>query len=112
RLAARAGPGELLATGDVLARSGTEFSSTALEPFTPKGKRQPVVPYLVGAPLAHRVRTPALLPIVGREAELASLVDALADAGAGRGGVVEVVGEAGSGKSRIVRELRDRSSGV
>ena len=112
RLAARAGPGELLATGDVLARSGTEFSSTALEPFTPKGKRQPVVPYLVGAPMAHRVRTPALLPLVGREAELATIVGALADAAAGRGGVVEVVGEAGSGKSRLVRELRDTSSEV
>jgi class 3 adenylate cyclase/tetratricopeptide (TPR) repeat protein len=112
RLAARAAPGELVTTGDVLARSGTEFSSTPLEPFTPKGKRQPVVPYLVGAPLAHRVRTPALLPIVGREAELARLVGALEDAAAGRGGVVEVVGEAGSGKSRLVRELRDTSSDV
>lgn len=112
RLSARAAPGEVLATGDVLARSGTEFASEALEPFLPKGKRHPVVPYRVGAPLAHHARTPSLLPIVGREAELAILVGALAEARAGRGSVVEVAGEAGSGKSRLVQELLARSSGV
>lgn len=112
RLAARARAGELLATPDVLARSGTEFASEALEPFTPKGKRHPVAPYRVGAPLAHRARTPSLLPLVGREGELATLLDALAAARGGRGRVVEIVGEAGSGKSRLLQELRERSPGA
>jgi hypothetical protein len=41
RIAARARPGELLATADVLARSGLEFDSEPLPAFTPKGKRDP-----------------------------------------------------------------------
>ena len=43
--------------------------------------------------------------IVGRVAELEQLGDALADARAGRGGVVLLVGEPGIGKSRLVEEV-------
>jgi hypothetical protein len=43
-------------------------------------------------------------PIVGREAELKQLAEALADARDGRGGVVLLVGEPGIGKSRLVEE--------
>ncbi|MCC6625432.1 MAG: AAA family ATPase, partial [Deltaproteobacteria bacterium] len=43
-------------------------------------------------------------PFVGRDAELAALGSALAEAAAGRGGLVVVTGEPGVGKSRLVRE--------
>jgi DNA-binding SARP family transcriptional activator/tetratricopeptide (TPR) repeat protein len=43
--------------------------------------------------------------LVGRDAELAFLGAALADAGARRGGAVFLVGEPGLGKTRLVREL-------
>lgn len=105
RIAHRASPGQLLATADVLARTTTEFASEALPAFTAKGKTEPVVPYLVGAPSGIRARSGARLPLTGRDAELAVLRSALADAAAGRGGLVEITGEAGAGKSRLVAEL-------
>ncbi len=105
RIAHRAAPGQLLATADVLARTTTEFASEALPAFAAKGKTEPVVPYLVGAPSGIRVRSGARLPLTGRDAELAVLRSALADAAAGRGGFVEITGEAGAGKSRLVAEL-------
>ena len=45
-------------------------------------------------------------PLVGRQAELANLRDAVRDATAGKGGVVLVAGEAGLGKTRLVYECR------
>jgi tetratricopeptide (TPR) repeat protein len=46
-----------------------------------------------------------LTRFVGRETEIAALVQALAHAGAGRGQVVATVGEAGVGKSRLLYEF-------
>ena len=105
RLAARATPGQLLVTADVLARSEAEFASEPLPAFVPRGKRDAVVPYLVGASTGRHTRTPARLPIAGRADELAVLDRALAAAARGEGGVVEIVGEPGTGKSRLVQEL-------
>lgn len=53
-----------------------------------------------------RVVSPAL---VGRDAELSLLEDALLSALRGEGGVVVLGGEAGMGKSRLVRELGNRA---
>jgi predicted ATPase len=45
-----------------------------------------------------------LTRFVGRDTELAALVQAVARAGAGHGQVVALLGEAGVGKSRLVYE--------
>jgi tetratricopeptide (TPR) repeat protein len=58
-----------------------------------------------GAEAARR-RLAARAPIVGREAELALLSDAVRATVAGRGGAVMVVGEPGLGKTRLVVECR------
>ena len=50
---------------------------------------------------------PALLPMVGRDQELALLLERWAQAKAGEGQGVLLVGEAGIGKSRISRALLD-----
>ena len=73
RLAARAEPGEILATADVLERSPTRFE-TAPQPLLVKGKERAVTAYSVGAVtgVAEAERAQEL-PIVGREAELAEL---------------------------------------
>ena len=43
--------------------------------------------------------------VVGRDQELAEIVDAMGKAAAGQGGALFVIGEAGLGKSRLVREV-------
>ncbi|MCC7215632.1 MAG: tetratricopeptide repeat protein [Burkholderiales bacterium] len=109
RLMAKAEPGHIYATADVLDRSNTLFATTALEPFMVKGKAQPIQAWAVGPATGSRARQAALehLPLTGRDAELALLRDALAAARAGSGRLVDVVGEAGVGKTRLIDALRE-----
>ncbi|MGH9134268.1 MAG: adenylate/guanylate cyclase domain-containing protein, partial [Ilumatobacteraceae bacterium] len=113
RLMAAAPRGSVYASPDVLERSRTLFSTTALEPFAVKGKAAPVQAYAVGKQAGTRkafVRSE--LPLVGRTKELTALVEALHDAGLGAGGVLIVAGEAGSGKSRLVDEALRRTTAI
>jgi DNA-binding NarL/FixJ family response regulator len=48
-------------------------------------------------------------PLVGRDDELASLEEVLADLERGRSRAIELVGEPGIGKTRLLRELADRA---
>lgn len=113
RLMQRAGPGQILATAEVLDRSRTVFQSVPLEPFQVKGKVQPVVAYGVGAASGSRkAYAGRQLPLVGREQEIETLLSALESAGRGEGKVVELIGEPGMGKSRLVEELRARCPDV
>jgi predicted ATPase/class 3 adenylate cyclase len=81
----------------------------ALGPIPVKGVTEPVEVFdLVGASAVRRRLQAAaargLTRFVGREAELATLRQALEQASAGHGQVVAIVGEAGVGKSRLVYE--------
>jgi class 3 adenylate cyclase/tetratricopeptide (TPR) repeat protein len=105
RLMSRAEPGQIVATDDVLQRSRSAFEATPLEPFQAKGKAEPVHAFAVGRPTGARVGRDVTAPLVGRERELASLLDALASARDRAGRVVEVVAEPGMGKSRLLQEL-------
>ena len=51
RLMAKAEPGQILTTDDVLERARSRFDTVALEPFEAKGKSEPVQAYVVGPPL-------------------------------------------------------------
>lgn len=71
----------------------------------------PVQAFEVLRPLGHRARLDVavehgLTPLVGRDRELATLLDLFRHVKAGRGQVVLVTGEAGIGKSRLLFELR------
>ena len=69
RLAARAEPGEILATGEVLERSRTQFETTA-QPFLVKGKERAITAYSVGSATGvAEEEAVKQLPIVGRERE-------------------------------------------
>ncbi|MFI5229570.1 MAG: BREX system ATP-binding domain-containing protein, partial [Gemmatimonadales bacterium] len=50
------------------------------------------------------------LPLVGRAAELHTLLNALTDADAKRGGALFVVGESGVGKTRLVAALAEQAA--
>jgi len=113
RLMAKAGPGEVYATADALDRSNTVFASTELEPFSVKGKAQPVRAWRVEQATGSRSRLVVAarrFPLVGRPTELASIESALASARSGHGRLVELVGEPGIGKTRLLEELRQRAS--
>ena len=106
RLMARAGDGEVIAMPDVIARSRTQFVTTQLEPFMVKGKERPIEALLVG-PVRHgaEAKSANKLPLIGREAELMTLIEEDRKAAIGTGRVVDLVGEPGMGKSRLLEEL-------
>ena len=113
RLMAKAEPGQIYATADVLDRSNTLFETTELEPFAVKGKAKPIQAWSVGKAQSSRKRHIALerLPLTGRDAELAVMREALASARSGAGRLIEIVGEAGIGKTSLLESLRDAAEG-
>jgi len=111
RLMEHAPAGEVLTSGHVIKRATGSFVVTAVAPFAVKGKRDPVQAFAVGHSFERRDVAATAEPMIGREAEIAMLLEAAADAAAGRGRVVEIVGPPGIGKSRLLAELRARTSG-
>jgi class 3 adenylate cyclase len=111
RLTARAQPGEILATTDVLDRARTIYA-TEKEPLLVKGKERAVTAHHVGEPVGTReAEVDAATPIVGREQELELLQAAIDAARMRQLQVVELIGEPGIGKSRLVHELRTLALG-
>jgi class 3 adenylate cyclase/tetratricopeptide (TPR) repeat protein len=81
-----------------------------------KGVRDPVALYRVVQPSGVRSRLAVaagrLTPFVGRDVELATLVDRWERAADGEGQNVLLIGEAGVGKSRLAYQLRERLAAV
>ena len=114
RLMAKAEPGLIYATSDVLDRSGTQFETKELEPFMVKGKAEPVKAWSVGRARSSKARQVSTqrLPLTGRNAELGVIRKAFASARSGTGRLVEVVGDSGIGKTRLLEALRDAATGL
>jgi class 3 adenylate cyclase/tetratricopeptide (TPR) repeat protein len=115
RVMAKAQPGELLATNDVLAAARLDAVMSPVEPFMVKGKSHPVHASVVRAVRSNAAGNELpndVTPIIGRDAELQFLLTRLQTAVSGRGQLVHVVGEPGIGKSRLIAELRRRATGV
>lgn len=106
RLMGRSGPGEVLALQPVLDAARMRFASDRAEPFTAKGKAEPLHPVRVGEMLEVRHELDRL-PLVGRDQELEELRWRWHDTSAASSAVT-LVGEAGTGKSRLLDELSDR----
>ncbi len=113
RLMAGAKPGAIYSTADVLDHSNTLFETDELAPFAVKGKAKPVKAWSVRQARGSRTRNVTLqsLPLVGRDAELGVLREALAGAQAGTGRLIEIVGEPGIGKTRLLEALREGAAG-
>ncbi len=108
RLMAKAEPGQILTTPDLLARSPTSFTTEELEPFFVKGKAKPVQALIVGAISGvQRVGLTGDLPFVGRDNEVEVLDRLVRKSSDGTGTFIEIVGQAGVGKSRLLQRLRE-----
>jgi predicted ATPase/class 3 adenylate cyclase len=110
RMEQMAMPGAILITPAVLGLVEGFVQVKALGAMPVRGLRDPVEVYEVtGAGVVHsRLQVAAargLTRFVGRQPELETLQQALAQAQAGHGQVVALVGEAGVGKSRLVYEV-------
>ena len=114
RMEQLAPPGSIRLTAETWRLAEGFVQVTPLGPVPVKGLATPVeVCELVGAgPARTRLQALAargLTPFVGRQAELAALHRALAQAGAGHGQVVAVIGDAGVGKTRLFHEFTEAS---
>lgn len=86
------------------------FEFEALGPIVLKGKEEPVNAYRVLGRLAAGGRVRGIeglhADMVGRESELTTLQQVIADLKQGVGRIVSILGEAGLGKSRLVAEVK------
>jgi class 3 adenylate cyclase/tetratricopeptide (TPR) repeat protein len=115
RLRDAAGDGDVWVGAETHRATAAEFEFQALAPLRLKGKANPQPAFALRSSrerLHHRPcragagTTRAIAsPVIGREAELATLADRLHRLSQGHGGILGIVGEAGLGKSRLVAEL-------
>ncbi len=113
RIMAKAEPGQVLVSPEVLERSRTTFAVTPVPSFAVKGKQEPIEAGALGAITGVAPRTASTTyPLIGREAELEKLTAALSTAMEGSGSFVSVEGPTGLGKTRLVAELRERAGDV
>lgn len=110
RLQGIANPGQVVIAPATRALLGQSLVLRALPEVILKGFATPVTPYEVageagGLSRFHAKRGRAMLPLIGREAERTALLNAWAEADAGRGTGWLVVGPPGIGKSRLIEAI-------
>jgi len=109
RMEQAAEPGTVLVTAQTYRRVALVFEARDMGYTEVKGHEEPMGTYRILAPKPvgkARGIERLVSPLVGRDGELATLREALAQLGAGLGGIVSIVGDAGVGKSRLVAEVR------
>jgi class 3 adenylate cyclase/tetratricopeptide (TPR) repeat protein len=117
RLQALTEPGGVVIAPSTHRLAGGLFECADLGRHDLKGFAEPVRAWRVLGPggaagrFEAREAAAGLTPLVGREAELALLLDRWELARAGEGQAVLLSGEPGIGKSRLVRALRERLAG-
>lgn len=109
RLQSAAQPGGVLISSTTAHLVQHEFDLHNLGAISLKGIQEPQQVFTVHAPLPG---SPSLTiqrfstPLIGRQAELDTLKQAIDHLEEGRGGIVFILGEAGIGKSRLAEEIR------
>ncbi|SEE05561.1 SAM domain (Sterile alpha motif) [Rhizobiales bacterium GAS191] len=116
RLQGLAEPGSVVIAESTRRLLGGMFELKALGPQTLKGFAAPVSAWSVvreaeNVSRFEASRSAVMTPFVGREHELALLLDRWRDATEGKGQVVLLSGEAGIGKSRFLVASRERIGG-
>ena len=116
RLQVMAAPGEMLIAQTTFESARTVVEARSLGAVHIKGKAAPIEVYRVigrrsaaAATEARSART--LSSFVGRDREMADLMDSLEQAKAGRGQAIGIVSEPGMGKTRLLWEFRQALAG-
>jgi class 3 adenylate cyclase/predicted ATPase len=117
RLQGLAGPDQIIIAPSTHRLTGGAFTYAALEPQVLKGILEAVQPFRVTGrgeaegrfDAAHGQST--LMPMVGRESELALIHERWAQTLAGEGQLVLLAGKPGIGKSRVTQALRQGIEG-
>jgi len=112
RLEGIAGAGEIVVGPDTYHQAASWFEFEALEPTQVKGKTDPVAVYRVVSILEQqatiRRQHGVQAELVGRDAEMAMLMEAVENLKQRRGSVISIAGHAGTGKSRLIQEFKDQ----
>jgi class 3 adenylate cyclase/predicted ATPase len=116
RLQALAAPGSVVISQATRRLVGSLFELTDLGPTRIKGFAEPIAAFVVQGEGSADGRFEALhgqrvTPLIGREHELAMLLERWSWAKDGDGQVVLIAGEAGIGKSRLLHALREKLAG-
>ena len=119
RLMQAAAPGEIVVSEHVLAGTREAFACRALAPMAIKGRSEPVRVVALEGVGERAVRVEEKsdgASMVGRERELADVVEKMKLAGGGSGQLVAITADAGVGKSRllgaVVRAAKGRGFAV
>lgn len=108
RLMGLAQRGEILTSGRLRGAGARDFALQARPPIALKGRAEPMPVYALLGPQrqrAVRLQEPDfVLPMVGRDAAVQLVEQALQRVAAGRGEVLAVMADAGMGKSRLLAE--------
>jgi class 3 adenylate cyclase/predicted ATPase len=113
RMQALAEPGSVVVSESTRRLLGRAFELKALGPQALKGFKALVPAWLIVREIENvsrfeASRSEAMTPFVGREPEVALLIDRWHKATEGEGQVALLSGEAGIGKSRVLAALRER----
>ncbi len=108
RLQQAAAPGEILLGRPTLELAGKAADAEPVEPLTLKGKSDPVPAWRLVRAATDAPERRLDTPMVGRERELGTLLEAWERSRAGTCELVTIVGSAGVGKSRLAAELLSR----
>ncbi len=114
RLQAAAGPAQTLVSRNTYTLTQYTFDFEPAGAISLKGKSAPIAAFRLlgsgsGEQTGRGLETHGLqAPLVGREDELAQMLDAFVRVQGGRAQVLSVVGDAGIGKTRLVDEFLER----
>ncbi|MFC1535371.1 AAA family ATPase, partial [Thermodesulfobacteriota bacterium] len=102
--------GEILVGYETYRQSEGYFNFEKQDPTTVKGKAEPISVYRMLSPkdkpeTLHRL-SGIRADLIGRNAEMAQLKEAVENLREGKGEIFSISGDAGTGKSRLVTELR------
>ncbi len=116
RMQTMASPDTLLVSADTYHLVSNDVTARDLGPVDVKGKAEPIAVYEITSVRdlsARRRGVPGFQsPMVGRDPELARLLDLSEYAAVGSGRVTAIIGDPGVGKSRLVAELQNRAEAM